>query len=160
AALERTAARAKARGGFAAAGAFMERAAVLTPELAARATRTLAAAELMYLAGALGAVDQLLGAVDPTPLDDLPAARAATLRARVALSLSGANRETVHRLLDAARLFANIDPAYARAIQLDALRAGYFLADPELPRIAADAISEHAEPETVVELMLRGWREM
>ena len=52
-ALERSAARAQRRGGLAAAAAFRERAAVLTPERAARTTRLLEAARAKRAAGAL-----------------------------------------------------------------------------------------------------------
>src|SRR5580700_3976512 len=53
--LERSAGRAQARGGFAAAAAFLERAAVLTPDPAERTTRALAAAQAKVQAGALDA---------------------------------------------------------------------------------------------------------
>src|SRR5580704_13058472 len=49
--LERSAGRAQARGGLAAAAAFLERAAALTLDPARRAGRALAAAETMYQAG-------------------------------------------------------------------------------------------------------------
>ena len=51
--LERSAARAQARGGLAAAGAFLERAVALSPEPRRRARRALVAAETKFQAGAL-----------------------------------------------------------------------------------------------------------
>jgi len=51
--LQRVAGRARARGGLAAAAAFLERAAALTPERSRRAQRALAAAQTEYEAGAL-----------------------------------------------------------------------------------------------------------
>jgi hypothetical protein len=52
-ALEESAARAQARGGFAAAAAFMERATALTPEPSRRSARALAAAQAKLQASAL-----------------------------------------------------------------------------------------------------------
>jgi hypothetical protein len=53
--LERSAGRAQARGGVAAAAAFLERAALLTGDPARRAGRALAAAQVKVQAGASGA---------------------------------------------------------------------------------------------------------
>jgi DNA-binding CsgD family transcriptional regulator len=160
--LERTAERAKSRGGLAAAATFLEHAALLTPAATTRAARTLAAAEVRYVAGAFDAVDQLLTSVDTTQLGALDAAEAETLRAHVALVRVGANRGTVTGLVAAAERFAELDPARAHAIQLTALRAGYFLDDPELVRSVTTAFAESppAPTETVVELMLRGWTDL
>ena len=60
--LERSAARAQARGGFAAAAAFLERAVALSPEPLRRAQRALAAAQTKFQAGAL---DDALGLLEP-----------------------------------------------------------------------------------------------
>src|SRR5690606_13371520 len=60
AALERTAGRARCRGGLAAAAAFMEHAAMLTPEPARRAKRALEAAHAKHDAGAPEAAMALL----------------------------------------------------------------------------------------------------
>ena len=51
--LERSAARAQARGGFAAAAAFLDRATSLTPDESHRSARALAAAHAQLQAGAL-----------------------------------------------------------------------------------------------------------
>src|SRR3954464_7464464 len=59
--LERSAGRAQGRGGQAAAAAFLERAAELTPEPARRARRSLAAAQSKQRAGAPDAALRLLG---------------------------------------------------------------------------------------------------
>jgi len=68
--LERSADRAQARGGFAAASAFLERAAVLTPDPAKRTTRALAAAQAKVQAGALDAGVDLLAIAEAGPLGE------------------------------------------------------------------------------------------
>src|SRR4051794_18635079 len=74
--LERSASRAQARGGFAAAATFLERATELTPEPAHRARRALAAAEARHQGGGSDAARGLLAAARAGPLDDLQRARA------------------------------------------------------------------------------------
>ena len=59
--LEHSAGRARARGGVAAAAAFLERASALSPDPGKRARRALAAAEAKQLAGAPQAASRLLG---------------------------------------------------------------------------------------------------
>ena len=83
--LERSAGRAQARGGFAAAAAFLERAALLTADPARRAQRLLAAASAKHDAGALDAALGLLVAVEAGPLDPFQRARVDLLRGKIAL---------------------------------------------------------------------------
>ena len=71
--LERSAGRAQARGGLAAAAAFLERAAALTPDPAHRARRALAAAQAKHQAGAPDAALALLASAEAGPLDELAA---------------------------------------------------------------------------------------
>jgi hypothetical protein len=73
--LERAAARAQARGGVAAAAAFLQRAVALTPEPGRSAQRALAAAQANYEAGALDEALALLGTAETGAADDLQPAR-------------------------------------------------------------------------------------
>jgi len=86
--LERSASRAQARGGLAAAAAFLERAAALTLDPARRAGRALAAAQATYQAGAFDATLALLGAAEAGPPDEFRRARADRLRGQIAFSSS------------------------------------------------------------------------
>ncbi len=84
--LERSAARAQARGGVAAAAAFLERATELTADPVRRGPRALAAAEAKLDAGAPDAASALVASAELCPLDELhplearPAAGADRLR--------------------------------------------------------------------------------
>src|SRR5262249_58275022 len=79
--LERSAGRAQARGGVAAAAAFLERAALLTADPARWAGRALAAAQAKLQAGASGAARDLLAMAEAGPLSDLEQARLELVRA-------------------------------------------------------------------------------
>ena len=81
--LERSAGRAQARGGLAAAAAFLERAALLTPDPGRRAQRLLAAARAKRAAGALDAALGLLVAVEAGPPDPLRTAEVEHLRGQI-----------------------------------------------------------------------------
>jgi DNA-binding CsgD family transcriptional regulator len=123
--LEHSAGRAQARGGFAAAAAFLERSAALTPGPARRADRALAAAQATSQAGAFGAALGLLAAAEAGPLDELQRAQAALLHGQIALaSFRGRGAETL--LLTAARLFEPLDARLARETYLEALSAALF----------------------------------
>jgi hypothetical protein len=123
--LERSAARAQARGGFAAAAVFLERAASLTPDSPRRGQRALAAAQTKFQAGALDDALGLRETADAEDLDDLERAHADLLRARVAfVSTHGSDAPPL--LLGAARRLSQLDPALARETYLEALSAAMF----------------------------------
>ena len=120
--LERSAGRAQARGGLAAAAAFLERSAALTLDPLRRAGRALAAARATYQAGAFDATLALLGTAEAGPLDELQRARADLLRGQIAFS-SSRGSDAPPLLLKAARQFEPLDPRLARETYLDALAA-------------------------------------
>jgi tetratricopeptide (TPR) repeat protein len=123
--LERSAGRAQARGGLAAAAAFLERAVGLTLDPARRAQRALAAAQSKHLAGAPDAALGLLAAARAGPLDDLERARLDVLRAQIAYSQHRGSYAPP-LLLRAARRLESLDVGLARETYLDALWAARF----------------------------------
>ena len=123
--LERSASRAQARGGLAAAAAFLERAAALTLDPARRAERALAAAQAKYQAGAFDATLGLLATAEAGPPDQLRRARADLLRGQIAFA-SSRGSDAPPLLLKAARQFEPLDPRLARETYLDALAAATF----------------------------------
>jgi tetratricopeptide (TPR) repeat protein len=124
--LEQSATRAHARGGFAAAAAFLERAVALTPEPSRRAQRALAAAHTNFQAGALDDALDLLRTVESGPaIDDLVRAHVQLLRAQIAF-VSSHGSDAPPLLLEAARRLEPLDVALARETYLDALSAAMF----------------------------------
>ena len=141
AALARAAGRAQARGGLAAAAAFLERSANLTTDPADGVERLLAAAQCNVHAGAFDAAVALLAAVESRSLDEFGRARVELLRGRVA-SASSAGREAPARLLQAARRLEPLDPGLARETYLDAWGAALFagrLADADVREVSRAA---------------------
>jgi DNA-binding CsgD family transcriptional regulator len=120
--LERSAGRAQARGGVAAAAAFLHRSAQLTVEPARRAERSLTAAQVSFQAGGFGVALQLAAAAEAEPLDGLQRARVDLIRGRVAFA-SGRG-DAARRLLNAARQLEPFDPELARETYLVAWGAG------------------------------------
>jgi DNA-binding CsgD family transcriptional regulator len=123
--LERSAGRAHARGGVAAAAAFLERASVLTLDPARRAELALMAAQTKYEAGALEDAVALLATAETGTLDDLERARVHLLRGQIAFAARRGS-DAAPLLLSAARELNAIDPSLARATYLDALTAALF----------------------------------
>ena len=124
-ALQRGAVRAQARGGLAAAAAFLERAAALTPDPVRRAQRAVAAAQAKYEAGALNDALALLAAMETGGVDDLQRARVHLLRAQIAFAVQRGG-DAPRLLLDAARELEAVDPDRARTTYLEALEAARF----------------------------------
>jgi DNA-binding CsgD family transcriptional regulator len=123
--LERSAGRAQARGGLAAAAAFLQLAAELTPEPTRRARRTLAAAQSKHQAGAPDTALSLLAMAEAGPLDELQRARAELLRAQVTFAVNR-GRDAPPLLLAAAKRLESLDAALARETYLDAFSAALF----------------------------------
>jgi len=122
---ERSAGRAQARGGLAAAAAFLERSAALTLDPVRRAERALDAAQATYQAGAFEAALGLLGTAEAGPPDPFRRARADLLRGQVAFA-SSRGSDAPPLLLKAARQFEPLDMGLARETYLDALAAATF----------------------------------
>src|SRR5271166_991703 len=123
--LERSAGRAQARGGLAAAAAFLARAAELTPEPACRAQRALAAAQATHQAGAPDAALELLSNAELGPLDSLQLAQVKLLRAELAFTVSRGS-DVPPLLLTAAKLLGPLDIGLARETYLEAMWAAMF----------------------------------
>jgi DNA-binding CsgD family transcriptional regulator len=115
----------RARGGLAAAAAFLERAAALTPGPRRRARRELTAAQAKHEAGAPAEALKLLATADGRPLDELQRARLERLRAQVAFA-SRRGRDAPPLLLNAARHLEPLDAELARETYLEALAAAIF----------------------------------
>jgi DNA-binding CsgD family transcriptional regulator len=159
--LDRLADRARARGGWAAAGAFLQRSAELTLDPAQRAERTLAAADARYEAGALDVAEGLVVAARAWPLDDLQRARLDRLHARIVFT-STRGSDAPALFLKAARDFEHIDLRLARETYVEALTAAMFAGrlatGGDLREIAeaARALPPAAQPASAPELLLDG----
>ena len=125
--LERSADRARARGGLAAAAAFLERATMLTLEPAQRSARALAAASAKVQAGAFDAAVNLLALAEGGPLSDFQRARADLIRAQLAF-VTNRGSDAPPLLLKAAQRLEPIDGALCRTTYLEALSAAMFAA--------------------------------
>jgi DNA-binding CsgD family transcriptional regulator len=168
--LENSADRARARGGIAAAAAFLERATAMTTLPALRSARALAAAQAKRDASAPAAAHEHLAIAEMGPLTKLQQAQVRRLRAQMefarahsgepgALSVGAAARQ----LLEAAEQFVAVDPETARETYLEALTAAMYagrLGEPhlllkiaELAQTAAEDLP--AQPRSV-DLLLSG----
>jgi hypothetical protein len=123
--LERSADRARARGGLAAAAAFLERAAMLTSDPARRTGRALDAAHAKFQAGAFEVAQNLLVMAEAGPITELEQIRADLLRARIAFAKSRGT-DAAPLLLDVAGRLERIDAGLSRATYLDAMKAAMF----------------------------------
>ncbi|MFI7418660.1 AAA family ATPase [Nonomuraea sp. NPDC049684] len=120
--LERSADRAQARGGIAAAAAFHGRAAELTPDPARRGARALAAARAKYQAGGYDAALELLDAAELGTLNERELAQAGLLRGQIAFASRSAG-SAFPLLLRAGERLAPLDSGLARETYRDTLNA-------------------------------------
>jgi len=123
--LERSAGRAQARGGLAAAATFLERSVLLTADPARHAERILAAAQASMRAGALGRALELLATAEAGgagPLDEFQHARMDLLRGHIAF-VSNMGSDAPSLLLKAARRLEPLDLGLARQTYLTAWSA-------------------------------------
>ena len=123
--LERSAGRAQARGGLAAAAAFLERAAALTADPARHADRILAAAQASMQAGAFGKAQALLTTAEAGPLDEFASARVDLLRGQIAFAV-GQGSDAPPLLLKAAKRLEPLNRDLARDTYLSAWMAAVF----------------------------------
>jgi DNA-binding CsgD family transcriptional regulator len=116
--LERSATRAQARGGAAAAAAFLQHALAMTADPSRRTERALAAAQASLEAGAFDAALAALATAEDHPLDEFQRARTHLLRGRIASASSFGSAAA--ELLTAGRELEPLDVDLARATYLEA----------------------------------------
>ncbi len=157
--LEQSAERAQARGGMAAAAAFLERSVRLTADPARLVERTLAATQACTRAGAFDKARGLLVMTEAWPLDELASARVDLLRGQVALA-SGQGNDAPPLLLSAARRLEPLDPGLARETYLDAWTVAYSAGQPTAGNLAEICRGARAMPRSPnagpAELLLDG----
>lgn len=120
--LEGSAGRAYARGGVAAAAAFLHRATELTPDPVRRGARALAAAQAEYQAGAFDVARELVDAAELSHLDEVGAAQATLLRGQI-MSAAKSASAGLPLLLEAAKRLQPYDAVLAGETYRDAIYA-------------------------------------
>jgi DNA-binding CsgD family transcriptional regulator len=159
--LERSAGRAQARGGLAAAAAFLQRAVALTVDPTRRVDRALAAAQVSLQAGAFDAASRLAAAAEEASVNDLQRARVALVRGHIAFA-SRQGRDAPPLLLAAATQLEPLEPELARETYLDAwgaaLFAGSLATNGNLREVseAAKQIAPLSRPPGPADLLLDG----
>ncbi|WP_067721370.1 ATP-binding protein [Nocardia yamanashiensis] len=161
-ALERSAQRAQARGGIAAAAAFLRRATGLTPDPGRRGERAVAAAQAAFEAGIPEAAHELLATAEMGPLDEAQRARVARLRAQIVFARRRGGA-ALPLLLDAAARLAPCYPDQARAAYLEAIGSAVFASrlgrDGELGMVAEQAraaLPDAGAPDNPADALLAG----
>jgi DNA-binding CsgD family transcriptional regulator len=160
--LERSADRARARGGSAAAGAFLTRASELSPDRAMRAQRALNAAETHFLSGDSPAALRLLATAEAGPLTDHERARVDLLKGQMTF-YGERSPKAAGLLLAAARRLEPYDVGVARETYLEALLAAAYagpgqrgVTAPDLAAAARRATAPSGTPRPI-DLLLDGW---
>ncbi|WP_433608103.1 AAA family ATPase [Dactylosporangium sp. CA-139114] len=162
-ALVASAEQARARGGLAAAAAFLTRAAELTPDPSRRNVRTLQAAALTLRAGSPQQALDVLGAADPAGLTAREQATADLLRGEIAFALQrGVDAPALLRR--AARRLETLDARAARDAYIDALHASLIVGflGGDLRVVATDALARRRAERSAetADLLLDGMASM
>jgi DNA-binding CsgD family transcriptional regulator/tetratricopeptide (TPR) repeat protein len=158
--LERSAGRAQARGGLAAAAAFLERSVQLTADPTRLADRALAAAQASVQAGAFDRARELLATAEAGPLHEFASARVDLMRGQIAFAMSRGG-DAPALLLKAAKRLEPLNRDLARDTYLTAWMAAGFAGnqagadDMEVSR-AAQALPPPTQPPHPLDLLLDG----
>jgi DNA-binding CsgD family transcriptional regulator len=128
--LERSAERAQARGGLAAAAAFMQRAVTLTTDAARRADRAAAAARASLHAADLETARRFAEIATREAQNEAQVAHALLIRGHIAFA-SGHSDEAIPLLFEAAQRLEPLDMAFARETYLVAWGTAKVTADRE-----------------------------
>lgn len=155
--------RARARGGVAAAAAFLSHAVDLTPEPDRRAKRAFTAAQTAFDAGDPNTAGKLLTLANGLGTDEFLSARVDLLRAKLAFA-ARRGRDAPALLIAAAKRLRSLDPLLARETYLEALLASIIVgrlstgpdnSAPMVAREARDAPPAPASPRAI-DLLLDG----
>ena len=119
--LEGSAGRAQARGGLAAAAAFLERATALTTDPVRRTRRALAGAQANVQAGEFDAALDLLAIAEAGPLGEAGHAHAELVRVHLSCATGSRGSDAQALLLAAAKRLEPVDPRLARMTYLEAI---------------------------------------
>jgi ATP/maltotriose-dependent transcriptional regulator MalT len=140
--LERSAGRAQARGGLAAAAALLERSVALTADPVRRAQRTIAAAGAHIEGGTPAPAAALLAAAEAGPLDELGRASVELARGNSAMGW-GDSDDAVRLYVGAAKRLESVDVRRARDTYISALSAAVN-AGSEAPGASLDEVARAA----------------
>jgi DNA-binding CsgD family transcriptional regulator len=161
-ALERSAAQARARGGYVAESSFLVRAANLTPEPPRQAARFLLAAEASFLGGNAGYAESLLKQARPLLDDPAERAKAQRLDGRLQVPLARSSLSP-SLLLGAARAFEPIDRVLTHHSLLEAflgfMICGHLAEETtavEVAQAALSSLSAQSTPVTPADTLLKG----
>jgi DNA-binding CsgD family transcriptional regulator/tetratricopeptide (TPR) repeat protein len=123
--LARSAERAQGRGGLAAAAAFLQQAAELTPDPAVHVERALAAAQVKLDVADFASATELLATAELGPVDELQRARLERLGAEIVFASRRGN-DAPPLLLAAAQRLDALDAKLARETYLEAIVSATF----------------------------------
>jgi DNA-binding CsgD family transcriptional regulator len=161
--LERTADRARARGGVAASAALLSEAVRLSPASEHRAERAVVAAERMLDAALYDDADRIAHfALGEPPPGDAVRGRAERVSALVRVTRDRDPDKGVPELLRAARTLLLADPALAKRTVLEAFGAANQRSETDLRRPVLEAAAEWESHwgTTAADLCLRGYHEL